>query len=133
MLVAKLFQCRRNHRIKHIEIREIESIAISEVRPLTLLSLNFFDPEHGDLRIGCSQTSLNPEVDLPVLNVHGTKKFPKIQVLKKEFSDNPSYHCENKFHQYVSTCHIHYGSGMKELTFSTILFAFHTLSSLLFR
>ena len=37
MLVAKLFQSRRNHRIKHIEIKEI-AIAISEVRPLTLLS-----------------------------------------------------------------------------------------------
>ena len=98
-----------------------------------LCCLNLFDPIHGDLRIGCSQTNLNPGVDFPALNVHGTKKFPKIQFLKKEFSDNPPHHCENKFHQYDSTCHFYCGSGMKELTFSTILFSFNSLFSLLFR
>ena len=25
---------------------------------------------------------------------------------KSEFSDNPSYHCENRFHQYDSTYHV---------------------------
>ena len=40
--VEKLFQCRRSHRIKHVEVREIcslhKSIAMSQVRQLILLS-----------------------------------------------------------------------------------------------
>ena len=97
-----------------------------------LCCLNFFDPMHCDLRISCSQTNLNPEVDLPSSKFHRTKKFPKIQFLKKN-SDNQSYHCENKFHQYVLKCHFYFGSGVKELTFSTILFSFNSLFLLLFR
>ena len=63
----------------------------------------FFDPVHCDLTIGYSQTHLSPEVDLPLLKFHRVRKFFQDSSPKKEFSDNPSFHCENKFHRYDST------------------------------
>ena len=42
----------------------------------------------------------------------------------------PTYRCENKFHQYVSTDHSYFGSEIKKLSFSANLLSFHDFSLL---
>ena len=44
-----------------------------------LCGLNFFDPEHSDLRICCFLTNLSSGVSLPALKFHGIRKFSKMQ------------------------------------------------------
>ena len=111
--------------------RAPQSIAMSKIHQL-MCNLNFFDPEHSDPRIRWSWTNLSAEVDFPALKFR-VRKFSKVPFRKKEFSFNPSYHCENKFHQYDSTLQPLFGSEVKELTYSTILVSFHSRFSLLFR
>ena len=49
---------------------------------------------------------------------------------EKEVSDNPSYHRENKFHQYDSTFHFYFGSEVIESAHSMIRFSSLFLSLL---
>ena len=65
----------------HLEIKKIKLLC-NRSRCDKLVNwfsnLNFFDPEHCDLRIGCSSTNFSSEVDLPALKFHSVRKFPKI-------------------------------------------------------
>ena len=127
LCVEKLFQCRRNHRIKHVVVRKIMSPRNrSRCHKFVnwFSNLNFFDPEHGDLRFGCTHTNFSSEVDFPALKFHRVTDV----IPKSEISGDQSYHRENKFHQYDSTYHFNIRSDVIETTYSTILFSFHSLS-----
>ena len=83
--VEKPFQCRRNHRIKHIEIREIvlHNRSWSHKFVNWFGNFNFCVPEHSYLRIGCSQTNRSHEVDFPALKFCRVMKFSKIPLRKR--------------------------------------------------
>ena len=49
-----------------------------------------------------------------------------------ELSDNQSYHCENKFHQYDLPIHLHFGSVATVQTNVAVLVSFHPPASLCF-
>ena len=76
--VENVLQCRSDHRIKHIEVRTILSSNRSRSHKIVacFCDLNFFDPEHGDLRICCFLTNLSS--GLPALKFRGVWKFSKI-------------------------------------------------------
>ena len=77
--------------------------------------------------------NLSPEVGFPALKFHRVRKFAKIQFRDRNSRIIHHNFMRKKFHQYDSTCHFYFGSGMKESTYSTILFSFHSLFSLLLR
>ena len=82
LCVEKLSQCRRNHRIKHVVVRKIMSPRNrSRCHKFVnwFSNLNFFDPEHGDLRFGCTHTNFSSEVDFPALKFHRVTKFCQMQ------------------------------------------------------
>ena len=62
--VDELLQGGRNHRIKHIEIRKM-LLPCNRSRCNKFVNwfsyLNFFDPQHEDLRFGCSHTNFSSE------------------------------------------------------------------------
>ena len=76
--VENLLQCGRNHRIKHIEVREISS-PYNRSWCLKFVNwfcdLNFFDPEHCDLRICCFRQTSALKLTLPALKFHRVRKF----------------------------------------------------------
>ena len=82
MLVEKFFQCRRNHRIKHIVVGETSS-SFNRLRCHKIVNwcryLNFFDPLCCDLRICCFRTKFSLEFDFPALKFHGVRKFSQMQ------------------------------------------------------
>ena len=100
--VEKLFQCRRNHRIKQIEVREI-STPHNRSRchkfASWLCSLNFFNPVHGDLRTSCSWTNLR------------VRKFTKMHFRNRNSRIIHHTTVRIKFHQYDSTCRLRFGNG----------------------
>ena len=76
-----LLQGWRNHRMKKIEIRKIR-LPCNRSRCHKFVNwcgnLNYFDPEHNDLRIGWSWTNSSSEVDFPALKFQSVKLFSKI-------------------------------------------------------
>ena len=76
-----LLQGWRNHRVKQIEIRKIR-MPCNRSRCHKFVNwcgnLNYFDPEHNDLRIGWSWTNSSCEVDFPALKFQSVKLFSKI-------------------------------------------------------
>ena len=52
-----------------------------------------------------------------------SRNLPRCNLPQSEISENPSYHCEDKLHQYDSTFHLHFGSVVRRLTCSTVLFS----------
>ena len=134
-LSRSLFQCRRNHRIQHIVVGEISS-PCNRLRCQRFVNwfcnLNFFDPEHCEMRICWFWTYFSFEVHVPALKCHRVRKFSQMQFRNGKSRDYQSYHCETKFHQYDITIHLHFGSVVQVSTNVAVLVSFHSPASLYF-
>ena len=80
------------------------------------------------MRICWFWTFLSFEVDFPALKFQSQEIYTSA-IPKSELSDHQSHHCENKFHQYDSTVHLHFISGAQESTNVAVLVAFHSPTS----
>ena len=133
VLVEKTVQCRRNCHIKHIEVGETSAPYIRSrchkfviwPRYLNFLWSSALWDEDTLFSNKLQSWSWYSSFEIPQSHEFFPDAIPKIGNLGLTII--PLW---DKFHQYDSTFHLYIGSVVRGLTFSTVLFSFHSPVSL---